>query len=414
MTEHNITNDVVNRYLGIPPEGTAPKTSAQPETVHLLRLNKKGRLECIEKGKAGKLERCKAFFGFGPLSMRNIAAFLQKHLPNSGINKDTKELLMEKIHEKALRYNDNRSRSRFAKKIEPACIAAISNQFALAGNGHSETGSTVTYADNYTGAKVSHEAGNMDFSHHNERLGYGFCLDGSGHSNPELKNKQEPVIHKFISDFEAALSEVKFTTVAQAQEWLQQQLKSFSEGFATAEFTDKTPALVFAQVVRIDGKRHLLTAHADDCTLAIKRKNGNIEFKTNPNPNNYTLGSSADNTIFVPPVHIHEVEQGDEIIGFTDGIGEFLSGEELRTLLQDNKDRTQLLTTCKQKIIADGQQFTGPRQIINIPQGNQFFKRAANQRKNHSCKYHHPVQADHDPGKWAYADDISLFCFTIK
>ena len=119
------------------------------------------------------------------------------------------------------------------------------------------------------------------------------------------------------------------------------------------DLADYAPALMFAQVVKIGNERYLLSAHMADAALYIKTKNG--WETTSPQPDvGFGSNGLAAGEINLPKVEFRKVSPGDVLVGFTDGIGEFISKAECIETLNSNRAPERLLQEFQQKIINKG------------------------------------------------------------
>ena len=99
------------------------------------------------------------------------------------------------------------------------------------------------------------------------------------------------------------------------------------------------PAFSFAQIAKIDDQRKLFSVEFSDTMLLIKHADGSSE---RPNvlrgKGNYGLGDNSHPSRLKIQVATTDVE-GDEVYGFSDGIGEFLSMAELQEIIANNQER---------------------------------------------------------------------------
>lgn len=241
--------------------------------------------------------------------------------------------------------------------------------------------------------------GNLDYSYVNPRLRFGFVIDGAGHSNPERKKTQDPIISSFIGTYQESLEKLVFDTIEEAQGFVQEQMNAFGRKFNKA-LPDSTPAILFTQVIRIGDKRHVLVAHMSDTALYIKTQG---RWRMTPRQPDIGFGSNGTKhgEINLPLVECLDVSPGTELIAFTDGIGEFLTESECCAILGSNNDRRSLLGQFKQKIIEKGDEHAA---AVGKRGGSEKGE-AANGGKH--IKFHNTQNAQ-------YYDDISLFSFLVE
>lgn len=249
--------------------------------------------------------------------------------------------------------------------------------------------------------------GNLDYSYVNTQLGFGFVIDGAGHGKPDRKEIQDPVIKSFIQTYENELKNSHFKTIEEAQEFVQKQMDAFGTKF-NAVLPDYAPAIMFTQIIKIGDERCVLMAHMSDTALYIKTKDG---WQTTPSQKDIGFGSNGlrPGEINLPKVQIIKgLLPGDELVGFTDGIGEFLTKSECEAILNANKDRRSLLEEFKQKIIAKGnEREVKMKQRGGSQKSGTEGDQAASGGK--AIKFHNP-----DPLNPQDHDDISLFCLRIR
>lgn len=107
------------------------------------------------------------------------------------------------------------------------------------------------------------------------------------------------------------------------------------------------PGMALAQIIHTpDGKHHLFTAQSSDCCFLIakpKDKNKEIDFSDKStysveviaeNPNNMGLGEDTEAELSYR-IEVQEVPKGSICLLFSDGIGEFLTQEEVEEGLKE-------------------------------------------------------------------------------
>lgn len=255
--------------------------------------------------------------------------------------------------------------------------------------------------------------GNLDYSHVNRHLGLGFVIDGCGHNDPASKKIQDPLIQKFIMGYETALSTSKFDTMDAACAFIDSQLKNFAKDFNKA-FGDRAPAIMFTQIIKIGNERQLFIAHMVDTALYLNTKDDWCTdgrqtkgwWTTPPPKSDVGLGSNghAPGEINTPQIQMLPVSPGDEIIGFTDGIGEFLMKSECFSILNSNTNRQNLLQEFKRKIIKKGEENNKVRE--EYFGGDQTVARMAANSRN--------LLKSHNPNHKGHHDDISLFYLVVE
>jgi hypothetical protein len=345
--------------------------------------------------------RIAAWFGCGPLNLNNIANFISHY--NEEINQKltpaNQILFYQKLIGKCLHYNSNYIHafsyvpnsvlSAFEKHV-PMCSDAFFSK---------ET----TYHSREDGLD-----GNVDFSYSNRRLGFGYVVDGAGHNNPYMQPVLQELLRKFTQSYEQALESRKFKTIESAQQFLTDQLGQLARTLTsdsrpihknshTFEDLSYHPAISFAQTIRIGSSYYLLSVELADTMIVIKKANGTFDTSLATSRPDFGLGSGTIN------VHITPISPGDTIIGFSDGIGEYLTLEECTEIISSSMP-SNLLENFKDKIIDKGKEFT--KRVSDTSMRREEDIQSANQSRY--IKYH-----TFDVASPRYHDDISLFALTV-
>ena len=259
------------------------------------------------------------------------------------------------------------------------------------------------------------EPGNVDFSYVNRDLGFGYVVDGSGHNNPQMQRVLEDILLRFNKKYEQEIARQKFNSPEEAQAFL---LRTFNElgttlvedvrpvkGEETLANSSFQPAISFAQIVTVNKwfkkKQFLVSFELADGVLLIRKANGQFDESLVVAKENFGLGAvqvrAAPERIL--QAKVTPLEKGDTVIGFTDGIGEFLTLPECEAVIRQTPSSTGLLQAFKNKIIAKGKAFksTGPHRDVK--------ETSANCSKY--TKYHSPDSP-------TYCDDMSLFVLKLS
>lgn len=345
--------------------------------------------------------RIAAWFGCGPLNLNNIANFISHH--NEEINQKltpaNQILFYQKLIGKCLHYNSNyihafshvpNSVLNAFEKHVPMCSDAFFSK---------ET----TYHSREDGLD-----GNVDFSYSNRRLGFGYVVDGAGHNNPYMQPVLQELLRKFTQSYEQALESRKFKTIESAQQFLTDQLgqlartltsdsRPIHKNSSTFEDLSYHPAISFAQTIKIGSSYYLLSVELADTMIVIKKANGTFDTSLATSRTDFGLGSGTIN------VHTTPISPGDTIIGFSDGIGEYLTLEECTEIISSSMP-SNLLENFKDKIIDKGKEFT--KRVSDTSMRREEDIQSANQSRY--IKYH-----TFDVASPRYHDDISLFALTV-
>ncbi len=250
--------------------------------------------------------------------------------------------------------------------------------------------------------------GIVDHTYVNPKLGFAFVVDHTGHSKPDQKEGFDNAFSQYFEEsnqgYQDALNEEidEFKTVEDVKNFMTGQIRAFSIKNENHVLSDP---YTFAQLVKIRGKKHLVVQHAGDCMILIKRQNGEIE-KVRMSTDKGGLGGKFE----ITDVKVHS---GDEIFGFSDGIGDFMTKDQVEKIIEENINRESLLSEFKKKIIQEGEKFYAENETLaerkakrkkiedgKIKIGNKIFGGKNN------LKYH-------DPEDKNFHDDISLFTFEV-
>lgn len=316
---------------------------------HVLILNGNS-LRFIPLNQTSIFQRVAARFGYGPLSLNNIANFIRLHNDeiSEKLSDANREIFYEKLSEKCSHYN-NSYRHPFVK-ISNQALIVFKQQFSVCSYAYSSKSTTYNIEEGQSD-------GNVDFSYSNKKLGFGYVVDGSGHNNPVMQPVLKDLVDNFTQSYETALESQLFTSIESAQQFLESHLKQFGKTLSddrrpikksyTFEDASYHPAMSFAQTIRIGSNHYLLSVELADTMLIIKKANGTFDTSLiNPRPD-FGLGSGVINVCATP------ISPGDTIIGFSDGIGEFLTLEECKEIISGNSS-PELLEAFKRKIIEKG------------------------------------------------------------
>lgn len=255
-------------------------------------------------------------------------------------------------------------------------------------------------------------SGIVDFSYANLTSGFGYVADGTGHNNPLMA----PVIGRIFNDFNAkyqkALKKEKPVKDTEWKAFIKQQLTQLGQTIhkepqpvlndpkkpSMTHLSDNTlkPAFSFAQIANCGGQRKLFYAQFSDTILLIRKSNGEFDISlAQKKPEDYGLGDNSTPKRRNIQVGSIDLNEEDEVFGFSDGIGEFLEIEQLEQVINNNQDRTQLLTEIKERIIEEGN-----KGIVDEHGRKEMKGVSANGMG---------VIKFHDPNNSKNYDDISLF-----
>ena len=235
---------------------------------------------------------------------------------------------------------------------------------------HAQTGQTYD----------SDGSGNIDYAYVNPRYNFAYVADGAGHNKPGVKPVQNKLFQQFNKDYATALETSNFNSMEDIKTCLGEQLTKLAKGVYEAKFTEKkhgveveksmrdySPAFSFAQIVKINGQNFLLRAQLGDCMLLARTPGGKFQPLT---LNAEEMGDGAGighdrgrGNFVVPKVCTHKIASGCEVFGLSDGIGEYLTLEQLTKEIEKHTEREALLEALKEKVVSEGTKFDGDRSL---------------------------------------------------
>ncbi len=276
----------------------AEQKSGDPDK-YVLYL-KDGKFEAKHLSETTFFERVKAWFGFGPLSLRNIAKFIQDY------NVFDKDLDLErKFIAKCEHYNQ----SHHLLKVSRTFLKTLSKHHSL---GFAEASTLYVKKDH--GVKSARKLDQvLDKAFVDSALGTGFVMDLS-----KTTPKNRAQVQAFITRNQASFGKQKFSSIDDAADWFEEILKPLED-------LDTNISIGWVQKVEIDGHFYLLTCQKGSVTTFIKHSDGTIDRVVNENPSKLNF-------------FVDEISITDVIVGVTDGFGDYVSEENLKATLQNVDD----------------------------------------------------------------------------
>jgi hypothetical protein len=264
-------------------------------------------------------------------------------------------------------------------------------------------------------------SGIVDFAHVNKEIGFGYVADGTGHNNP----KMAPVLNRIFTDFnrnyqtaykEEFGSSKNPPTLENYKNLVKNQLTQLGEiihtepepvqdekpnqpGFTRLDEPSLKPAFSFAQVVKVGEDRHLISAQFSDTILLIKHKDNTYDTTLAKKRDDVGLGDNRRKLTKAGVCEDTPLQEGDIVYGLSDGIGEFLTMEELQELINKNTNPPELLQEIKNSIIKKGN---------NMPV-DEFGRKQIDGTSANGMGY----IKGHDVKNSANHDDISLFMLEV-
>lgn len=211
-------------------------------------------------------------------------------------------------------------------------------------------GNCSRYASGVGRTYYAKKNGNNDFPYIESKHAIGIIIDGVGHNNPQSRSILGQAVLKWISASIVQLQE-RLTTVEQGKKFLVKALELFQESLKASsdqELNDRGdtflnsqahPAMSCALIINENGNKKLLYVHFADTMLVIKRANGTIDILKSPRKN-LGIGPGMLERISPQMIETLSVSMGDQIYGFSDGIGEYFSEEGFKEALESVSDKS--------------------------------------------------------------------------
>lgn len=257
-----------------------------------------------------------AFFGLGNASLKNVRNYLEEH-------KDE----ISKENTQALRIIN----SKISLRNQSSRIQNIPLLNSLPWNLCLKKGSYSSYVGSTSIPQQPESAGIIDFTKVFPEKGLAYIADGTGHAVEAQKQKAYAELWEIFDKEITEQSNIKSPEACQEQlkSLLTTQSKRFGEkGYAST--------LIISQlIIGLDGKKSLAHVAVGDSDLYCLRKNGQLELITSSNINDPSRGAELSGDTRKMHKGFTEVNQGDKVIGITDGISDFMSEETLKSVLLD-------------------------------------------------------------------------------
>lgn len=284
--------------------------------------------------------------------------------------------------------------------------------------------------------------GIVDVAYANQHSQFAYVVDGTGHGNALMAEGFKEIFDSFNAEYEEnrANQGLNREFVVKNLGNLESKLVSYDKiinddpGTLQNTFASSVnhPAMSFVQIIPGEGdNRTLISAQYNDTMFMVMHKKSSPEEKTTFYENdekivNTGVGSSAivqgstkkreelDRNKRINDKNIAElhVKAGDVVYLFSDGIGEFLTKEEIHTILDANVYPHLLLDEFKNKIIAKGIEFREEVEAIDRMTDPIKRKEAEEEIRNrepaNKSNYKH-----HDPANKNQMDDLSLAILKI-
>ncbi|MBS4169461.1 MULTISPECIES: hypothetical protein [unclassified Neochlamydia] len=321
----------LNAYYDLYSKTKENKNDRGQRPILLLRTaNGEKTLQVLsDRSQLSFLQKILAYLGKGEASLSNVANFLREKNPE--IKDTTARKALQHLDEKIVNLNARR----WICHIDPLFITKTMSIQSWGCE------ASATYHSEDT------EQGVLDFVHVFPECATAYIADGTGHGNPGVRaNKLEPIWNKFNGDFVSKFKSEMLGTHDKDQVLL--FMKSVLLDINTSfEIAGTASTFSMAIILEIDQKKYVCSAHVGDSSLWHETR-GEIHRLT-PESSLELSSLSKNSSIHL---EIKEVQTGDKIYGFTDGVTDFLPAEILHSILCHQQiDPIHLLEEIKAAIV---------------------------------------------------------------
>lgn len=169
---------------------------------------------------------------------------------------------------------------------------------------------------------------------------FAYIMDGSGHGRPDNYRKMQNVNQLMEEKLSNLLDNNQFETVEELQQAVQQVVLEVDKKMENEFRVGSTFSM--AAVTQVKGKKVVLTFHVGDSSLWLVKKDGRVGQLTQ-SAENKELGKGEKNQL---EMKIFEVEEGDRIVGVTDGITDYLKEDFLKVIFSKFELADDLMSAC--------------------------------------------------------------------
>lgn len=268
----------------------------------------------------------------------------------------------------------------------------------------------------------------IDLAYSNPETGTLMVLDGASH-NDKRKLPHLDMTRSMLNSLTDKIKTTKFESIEEIKDLIREEFTDLSNRLSNHAHNElkgngDCPVFIFGQIVEIEGKKNLIVRQTSDCCMLVRKKSGECQWFSSFNPENQELGLGsikADGTVcrgwYRDDI---AVDSGDEVILFSDGLGEFMTREEFLSLCSDATiSPGERLAACKEII----QQHQEKELPVEDPRGGGLSKerlrmseQAASERDLRGFdgeirgKYLCKIHSAKNP---TYQDDISIASFFV-
>lgn len=174
-------------------------------------------------------------------------------------------------------------------------------------------------------------------------LGVAYIADGTGHGDSHKRERLGQFWNGYNQAFVTEHQKLElFQGREQVEAFLKERIWDLNKTFTAKVKTSSTFSL--AMLVKINGEKYVASVHTGDSSLWHVKHDGVDLITYN---DGFELGLMKDSSIFFD---IRKVQEGDRIIGLTDGITDFIPKDILDGILMDGTTAENLLSKLKEEI----------------------------------------------------------------
>lgn len=238
--------------------------------------------------------------------------------------------------------------------------------------GEFSTNLSVEKAISVVDASYDHDddSGILDLAYCDPALGFGCVVDGTGHNNPRMQEALREHFDPFMRSYAEGLA-AHSSTLEEATQYFNKSMhllniqfnnpnlsankkkvyptdkhnEAFENDKILGTFLDSTykPAMSMAQVVRVEDRWMLLTAQAGDTMIVVEMPDG--EIRRTQRSSHMGVGDGLK-------VELFDITGAKRVIGFSDGIGEFMTFAELTEIITTTESE-DLFEKLKDQAVSD-------------------------------------------------------------
>jgi len=175
---------------------------------------------------------------------------------------------------------------------------------------------------------------------------FSYVIDGTGHGKPKNYDKIQEINQVMQEKLTPVLASNNFASTEELQAAVETAVLEVSR-----VVLDKGVAGTFsmAAITQVNGEKIALTFQLGDSSLWLVKKDG--EMKQLTETNNSELSRAGRGSLVMGT---HPVEDGDRIVGVTDGITDYLTENFLQTAFSENQEAQDIVERCMLELGKEG------------------------------------------------------------